>query len=71
MSKKDKDIIHMTISVKYNLKSGSINIEELNETEDIDVVLSFTPSYIDERLIESLDVEDMEYLQDCYEPSVN
>jgi len=71
MSKKDKDIIHMTISVKYNLKSGSINIEELNETEDIDVVLSFTPSYIDERLIESLDVEDMEYLQDCYEPSIN
>ncbi len=71
MSKKDKDIIHMTISVKYNLKSGSINIEELNETEDIDVVLSFTPSYIDERLIDSLDVEDMEYLQDCYEPSVN
>ena len=61
----------MTISVKYNLKSGSINIEELNETEDIDVVLSFTPSYIDERLIDSLDVEDMEYLQDCYEPSVN
>ena len=71
MSKKEKDILHMTLYIEYSLESGIINIEEITEDKPEGIVLSFTPVCVDERLVKSLDVKDMEYLLDCFEPPIN
>lgn len=61
----------MTLYIEYSLESGIINVEEIKEDKPDSVVLSFTPACVDERLVKSLDVEDMQYLQDCFEPPLN
>ena len=71
MSKNKKNTISLTLCVTYNLKTGTVDIKDMTENNDIGIVLSFTPSCVDERLIKSLDVEDMQYLQDCFDLSLN